>query len=183
MWFFMKSFIILYFRLKYRKVKSHTENDINFLEASIQLLYILGRLQYLRKIHTSDHKFTTFQESSIVCMQTQFTLLINKLTAIDNSEEEETNKLQNTIENFVLLITDEFEIIKFNEDSFGPKKEFCFMCNETINDFEKCNNDHKVTRCILSYTQVGSEAFAFIKNKIMINNYVNITTYLHVDQV
>ncbi|TMW53143.1 hypothetical protein DOY81_001761 [Sarcophaga bullata] len=141
--------------LKYRKVKSHTENDIEFLEASIQLLYILGRLQYLRKIHTSDHKFTTFQESSIVCMQTQFTLLINKLMAIGNSEEEESNKLQKTIENCVLLITDEFEIIKFNEDSFEPKKEFCSMCNEAINEFEKCINDHKVTRCSLSYTQIS----------------------------
>lgn len=168
--------------MKYRKVKSQTENDLEFLEASIQLLYILGRLQFLRKIHTSDHKFTTFQESSILCMQTQFTLLINKLTSIGNSEEE-PNTLQKTIENCVLLITDEFEIIKFNEDSFGPKKEFCFMCNEAINDFEKCNNDHKVTRCTLSYTPVSSEAFTFNKHKIMINNNVNINNYLYTDQV
>lgn len=131
------------------------------MEPSVQLLYILHRLQFLQKLYSSDNKLSAFQELSIVCMQFKFNNLLTELGNISNSDE---HILHTTAEHFLILILAEFKKCKFDIENMKYKPEHCFTCNAVISDttFEKCSQEHDIKRCSISYTQVN--IWAILKN-------------------
>lgn len=86
-------------------------------------------------------------------MQSQFSYLLNCIVAFKNNEEEESI-LRKTVEKFVTFFMDEFEKNKFDTDYFTKTTEYCMMCNQPISNFIKCEQDHEIKRCTISFTQV-----------------------------
>ncbi|XP_061393841.1 uncharacterized protein LOC133329383 [Musca vetustissima] len=140
-----------YQKMKYKNVKRNTEMELIFLEAIVQMLYIIQRLQYLQTVRTPDVKLSSFQELSVTCMQSQFSRLINGLA----NNESESNHLQNTMEQFKKVLSEEYNKCCFETDGFKCKPERCEMCDADISatTFDKCREGHEVRRCTISYVQ------------------------------
>ncbi|KAI8115582.1 hypothetical protein CVS40_12226 [Lucilia cuprina] len=140
-----------YQKMKYRKIKCQTNIDLQILEPALQLLHIVYRLRYLKQLTFQEIKLTQFQEQSIVCMQLKFDHLIKTFNII-NAEED--IKPQKTVEKFSLFIVNEYDNYKFNLDHLPKFVENCTLCNHSIVDFVKCEQEHEVKRCIISCTQL-----------------------------
>ncbi|XP_073839621.1 uncharacterized protein [Musca autumnalis] len=143
-----------YQKTKYKSVKHNTEMELDFLESVIQMIYINQRLEYLQTVRTPDVKLSSFQELSVACMQSQFSRLLNGLI---NRDDNETNHLRNSVENYSKVLKTEYEKCCFETDGFKYKPERCEMCDAEISvtTFDKCREGHAVRRCTISYTQLS----------------------------
>lgn len=140
-------------RIKFRKVKVLTQNELKILEPGLQLVHIISRLRYLKQLKSKSVQLTKFQELAITCMQIKFNNLLNDLIATNSKDEE--NQLQKVGDKFSLFIVEEFENHKFDTDNFTKQTEYCIMCNQAITSFSKCPEEHEIKRCTISYTQVS----------------------------
>ncbi|XP_013112071.2 uncharacterized protein LOC106090444 isoform X1 [Stomoxys calcitrans] len=145
-------FIAKYQKMKYKSYKRNTEEEFLFLEAIVQLVYILDRLQYLQIAFTLDVKLSPFQQLSVVCMQSQFTRL---LTSMSNNENDD-NPLRNAMDHFVNVLGELYNKCKFVTNDFRYNPETCWLCQAEISviTFDKCPEGHEVKRCTISYTQL-----------------------------
>ncbi|XP_054736254.1 uncharacterized protein LOC129243131 isoform X1 [Anastrepha obliqua] len=136
-------------RVMQKKNKEATIITHEFLSIAIQITHIICRLKYLFSLEPEI--LSSFQQESINLFMKKYIILIRKFKRFL------TNKhiLERTGEMYLSFFTKSYNAFKTYRESCTRWNERCLYCKEPTNaDTMMCDNNHKVKRCYVSYTQL-----------------------------